>query len=159
MTYMQHTKITYIPYGSHVYAHYITMQHKIFHAMMLLCWASNQPYTQIPFIAKSPNMMKTTPSDKTYFLAGFIARIRCLQILFYSAYFKHLICKSACLLPKLYIFPKCCNTSVPLMSYNTNVMSQDTFSLTLTLMSLYLFESDLSSRSLNAIVRVSTTEH
>ena len=59
-------------------------------------------------------MAKTPPPQKTYFLAGYIARIQCLQIYFDSAYIKSFIYKLSCFLPEVNIFFKICDISAPL---------------------------------------------
>ena len=71
------------------------------------CWYAESVINHTLKFPSSRNRQKwwkQKSSDKTLFLAGFIARMRCLQIIFYSAYFKLLICKLAHFLPKVNIF-------------------------------------------------------
>ena len=63
--------------------------------------ARNQPYPQIAAGAKSSKIAKTPPPQKTYFLAGYIVRIQCLQIYFDSAYIKPLMYQLPCFLPEV----------------------------------------------------------
>ena len=69
-----------------------------------MCGFPTGSWPKIAAGAKSSKMAKTPPPPKTYFLAGYIARIQCLQIYFDSAYIKSLIYKLSCFLPEVNIF-------------------------------------------------------